>query len=473
MKRLCELIECEYETPIYGIKIDSREIKEGDLFVAVNGFNVSHSEFIEDAINKGAAAVITDIDYESHIPIVKVSDVNGILNQICIQFYGYQNNQKLIGITGTDGKTTTAVMIKELLCEKRNIAYIGTNGIEYGKQVIKTENTTPTNEKLYKYLTKLQEENYNDIVMEVSSESLLHQRVIDFQFQYAIFTTITEDHLNIHKTIQNYIESKLSLASLVKEDGAIIINQDDRNCRLLLNRNLNHIYTYGKDQKSDFQICNIQEEKGITTFDIQHQHQNFHIISPYVGEYNVYNLCAAFIVCYLEGIDSSYLIQKIKTLPPIKGRTESLDFGQNYKLILDYAHTLNGIKNIVESFQGKYKRTLLLTGAAGGREKEKREKIGKYILNHADFVIFTMDDPRYESVDCIIDQMIGNEKKNNYIRIINREEAIRYTLDMAEEDDLVLILGKGRDNYMAIEDKRIDYCDYDVISRYFHNSSQN
>lgn len=469
MKKLCELIECEYDTPIYDIKIDSREIKKGDLFVAVNGFNVSHSEFIEDAINHGASAVITDIDYKSSIPIIKVPDVNGILNQLCIKFYGYRNNQKMIGITGTDGKTTTAVMLKELLSEKRHIAYIGTNGIEYGNKTIKTENTTPTNEKLYKYLTTLQEENYNDIVMEVSSESLLHKRVVDFQFQYAIFTTITEDHLNIHKTIENYIESKLSLASLVKEDGAIIVNQDDDNCRLLLNRNFKHLYTYGKSQDSDFQICNIHQIQEVTTFDIRHQDQNFHITSPYIGEYNVYNLCAAFIVCYLEGIDSNYLIQKIEKLPLIKGRTESLDFGQNYKLILDYAHTLNGIKNIVESFHGKYKRTILLTGAAGGREREKREKIGKYILNHADFVVFTMDDPRYESVDSIIDQMIGNEKKNNYIRIIDREEAIRYTLDMAEENDLVLILGKGRDNYMAIEDKKIDYCDYDVISKYFRN----
>ncbi|MCI8347524.1 MAG: UDP-N-acetylmuramoyl-L-alanyl-D-glutamate--2,6-diaminopimelate ligase [Bacilli bacterium] len=471
MKRLCDLIECDYDTPICDIKIDSREIKKGDLFVAVNGFNVSHSEFIEDAINNGAAAVITDVDYKGDIPIIKVPDVNGILNQICINFYEYHNNQKIIGITGTDGKTTTAIMLKELLKETRNIAYMGTNGIEYGNKIIKTENTTPTNEKLYKYLTILQNENYDDVVMEVSSEALLHKRVVDFQFRYAIFTTITEDHLNIHKTIENYIESKLSLASLVKEDGAIIINRDDDNCRLLLNKNFNHLYTYGKDQDSDFQICNIEENMGITIFDIRYRDQTFHITSPYIGEYNVYNLCAAFIVCYLEGIESDYLIQKIKNLPSIKGRTESLDFGQNYKLILDYAHTLNGIKNIVESFKGKYKRTILLTGAAGGREKEKREKIGKYILNHADFVVFTMDDPRYESVDSIIDQMIGDEKKNNYIRIINREEAIRYALDIAEENDLVLILGKGRDNYMAIEDKRIDYCDYDVISRYFHDQS--
>lgn len=467
MKKLCELIECEYDTLIHDIKIDSREIKKGDLFVAVKGFNVSHSEFIEDAISKGAAAVITDINYESNIPIIQVPDVNKVLNQICIKFYDYRNNQNLIGITGTDGKTTTATILKELLCEKRNVAYIGTNGIEYGKKIIKTENTTPTNEKLYKYLSQLQKEDYNDIVMEVSSEALLHKRVEDFAFQYAIFTTITEDHLNIHKTIENYINSKLSLASLVKKEGSIIINIDDKNCRRLLSNQISHLYTYGKDKKSDFRICNIHESLKITTFDILYKNQTFHIKSPYIGEYNVYNLCAAFIVCYLEGMKLENIIFKIERLPVVKGRTESLDFGQNYKLILDYAHTLNAIKNIVESFQGKYKRTILVTGAAGGREKEKRVRIGKFILNHADFIIFTMDDPRYENVDHIIDQMIGEEKNKNYIRIIDREKAIRYALDMAKEGDLVLILGKGRDHYMAIEDKKIDYCDYDVINNYF------
>lgn len=467
MKKLCELIECEYDTWIHDIKIDSREIKKGDLFVAVNGFHVSHSEFIEDAISRGAAAVITDINYQSDIPIIQVSDVNGILNQICVKFYDYKNDQNLIGITGTDGKTTTATILKELLCEKRNVAYIGTNGIEYGEKIIKTENTTPTNEKLYQYLSKLQKEDYNDIVMEVSSEALLHNRVQDLQFQYAIFTTITEDHLNIHKTIENYINSKLSLASLVKKQGAIVVNIDDEHCRRLLNHQTSRLYTYGKDQKSDFRICNIHESLEGTIFDILYQDQTFHIKSPYIGEYNVYNLCAAFIICYLEGQNLGDVILKIERLPVVKGRTESLDFGQNYKLILDYAHTLNAIRNIVESFQGKYKRIILLTGAAGGREKEKRVKIGKYILNHTDFVIFTMDDPRYEDVDHIIDQMIGDEKNTNYIRIIDRKKAIGYALDIAKEGDLVLILGKGRDHYMAIEDKKIDYCDYDVIDKYF------
>ncbi len=467
MKKLKDLVSCDYDVLINDIKIDSREIKKGDLFVAVNGFNVKHSDYIDDAIKRGAAAVITDIDYKSNIPIIKVSDVNGILNDICRKFYDYNDSTTLIGVTGTDGKTTTAVMIKELLKDSLNIAYMGTNGIEYKDKNIKTDNTTPTNEKLYKYLSQLEHDKCTHLVMEVSSEALLHKRVSDFKYKYAIYTNITEDHLNIHKTLENYIESKLSLAKLVARDGAIIVNIDDKNCNLVLQNKDKKIYTYGQSKESDFQITNIKDYKNYTTFDIVTKDKTYNIKMPYVGVYNTYNMTAAFIVCYLEKCDLDKIVRSISKLPLVKGRTEVLDFNQNYTLILDYAHTLNAIKNIVENFKGKYKRIILLTGAAGGREKEKRVKIGKYILNNADYVIFTMDDPRYESVDDIIDQMIGDEKTNNYSRIINREDAINYALDMAKEGDLVLILGKGRDNYMAIEDRKDPYCDYDVIKKYF------
>ena len=467
MKRLNELLDCDYDTLIKDIKIDSREIEDGDLFVAVNGFNCKHSDFIPQAIENGASAVICDIDYEADIPIIKVPNVNEVLNEVCIKFYEYSNRQTLIGITGTDGKTSTATMLSGLLNNSYKTAYIGTNGIEYNNKIIKTQNTTPTNEKLYKYLAMLEHESYNTVVMEVSSEALLHKRVDDFKFKYSIFTNITEDHLNIHKTIENYINSKLKLAELTSEDGAIIINNDDENCKSLLERGYKNLYTYGKSEDSNFKIENIKEMANSTEFDISYNDSTYHIVSPYVGSYNVYNLTAAFIVCFLEKITVTDIIKEITELTVIKGRTESLDFGQKYKLILDYAHTLNGIKNIVESFKGKYKRIILLTGSAGGREHEKRSKIGSYILHNADLVVFTMDDPRYESVDEIIDQMIGNEKCRNYVRINDRKEAIKYALDTADTDDLVLILGKGRDNYMAIEDRREKYCDYDVIKDYF------
>ena len=447
------------------VKTDSREVVDGDIFVAIHGFNVDHSEFIDDAVNNGASMVITDKSCNINIPCLKVDNIDESLIDICKDIYNYNNELDLIGITGTDGKTTTATILSNLLNRFIPTAYIGTNGIEYNNKKNKTENTTPKKEELYKYFSKLKNDCCKNVVMEVSSEALLHNRVDSFKYKYVIFTNITEDHLNIHKSIDSYINSKLKLIDYLEEDGIIIINNDDKICK---NINSNHkIYTYGIDSKSDFQITDIKYKNKYTSFIIKHNNKKYHIKSPYPFLYNIYNLTAAFIVCYLEKLNIKKIIKYIKKLNPISGRCEFLDFGQKYKIILDYAHTENGIKNLVENVKKYKKRIIVVTGSAGGREKEKRSKIGSYLLNSVDLVIFTMDDPRYESVDDIIDQMIGDCNNKNYVRIQNRKAAIDYAFDIACDNDYVLIIGKGRDNYMAIEDKRVSYSDYDVITKYF------
>lgn len=448
------------------IKTDSREIVDGDIFVAVNGFNVDHSEYISDAINNGASMIITDKNYNTNVPCLKVNNLDECLTELCKNNYHYNNELKLIGITGTDGKTTTATMTNYLLNKFISTAYIGTNGIEYNEEIIKTENTTPKKEGLYKYFSYLKNKSCKNIVMEVSSEALLHKRVDSFKYKYAVFTNITEDHLNIHKTIKSYIKSKLKLIDYLDEDGIIITNNDDEVCKNIKSLK-NKVYTYGISEDSDFLIKDIKYNENNTSFKIKYLDKEFLIDSPYPFLYNVYNLTVAFIICYLEGYSVDLIINYMKDLKPIRGRSEYLHFGQDYKIILDYAHTENGIKNLIENVRKLNKRIVVVTGAAGGREKEKRKRIGKYLLNNVDFVIFTMDDPRYESVDDIIDQMIGDCNNKNFIRINDRKEAIYYALNNACSDDYILIIGKGRDNYMAIEDKRVSYSDYDVITKYF------
>ena len=466
MKKLKDIIECDYNIPIQDIKTDSREVKKGDLFVAVKGFNIDHSLYIDDAIKNGAVAIITDKDYKSNVPIIKVNDIDKVLVDICKKKYDFNSNLKLIGVTGTDGKTTTATIIKRLLDKKDKTAYIGTNGIEYLNKKESISNTTPTVEKLYKYFSDIDKNNISTICIEVSSEALFHKRVDSLRFKYVVYTNITEDHLNIHKTIENYIESKLKLSTLLDSNGIIIINNDDNKQKDLKNSN-KKIYTYGKNKDSDFLIKDIKYLDNITRFIIEHNNKQYKIKSTLLGEYNIYNLTAAFIVCYLEGMKPRNIISNIKRLSSIDGRGEILSFGQKYTIMLDYAHTENSIKNIVEEVKGKYKRIIVVTGSAGGREKEKRKHIGKYLLDNTDLVIFTMDDPRCENVDYIIDDMISISNKTNYKRIISRSNAIKYALDIAKEDDIVLILGKGRDNYMAIGDEKIPYNDYEEIEEYF------
>ena len=467
LKPLNKILKCSHQTMISGIKTDSREVVEGDLYIASKGFFVDHSNYIGEAIKNGAKAVVTDIDYQDNIPIVKRKDLEKALVNACINFFDYQNNINLIGITGTDGKTTTASILSELLNDKDNTAYMGTNGIRYKNQVTKMNNTTPPPEKMYAYLSNLEKNGCENCVLEVSSESLLHKRVSSFRFQYVIYTNITEDHLNIHKNINNYIKAKMSLTSLLEKDGIIISNGDDVIQERLQKIKKNKVITYGKSSQCDFKILNIIEKENKTYFDLKKGNEVYHIESPYLGEYNVYNLTACFIVCYLEKMNIPKIIKKIKRLGNILGRGEVLNFSEDYKIVLDYAHTYHSIESLIECFKKKAEKLIVVTGAAGGREKEKRPKIGKLLLENCDLVIFTMDDPRFESVDSIIDDMLKESNNKNYLRIVDREKAIKKAFSIAKNKDYVLIIGKGRDSYMAIEDRYEDYSDYEVIQSYF------
>lgn len=456
MKKLSELIEnVTLDIDILGITNDSRCVKEGYLFIATKGYNEDHFLYVDEAIKNKAAFIVADREIPS-FPHLVVNNINEFYIECCRKFYDITlSDFNFIGITGTDGKTTTTSIIKELL----NYAYIGTNGLIINDEEYKTSNTTPIAEELYKSLNIIKKKGFNNVVMEVSSESLLHNRLAGISFDTIGFTNITEDHLNVHKTLENYRNCKFSLVNYLKKDGLCFINGDCNNCRMLKYKN---IITYGMNEDNNCIISDIKETSKYLKFKITYQKKTYLIESPLKGTYNAYNITLAFLICLEKNIDSKELLAKIKNLKPIKGRREFLDLGQKYPLILDYAHTLNGIENIVKSCQN-YQKIIVVTGSAGQREKEKRPLIGKFLLDNTYMTIFTMDDPRYEDVNDIIDDMLRKTKKNNYLRIIDRKEAIKKALSLADKNTIVLILGKGRDNYMAIEDKKIAYSDYDTI----------
>lgn len=460
MKKIYDLIDCSYDIDIYGITDDSRNVKNGFVFVATNGFFVDHFDYIDEAISNGCVFIVCDRKINIDFPhIVVDKNISDVYLEMCHKFYDIDFNElRFIGITGTDGKTTTTTVVKQLI---KNCAYIGTNGLEIQDKSFKTSNTTPVISELYCDLKKIIDSKCPNLAMEVSSEALLHDRVKEFEFDIVGITNITGDHLNIHKTFDNYVSCKKKLLRQVKKDGYVVINGDDP---ILNNIECRNMYKFGFKKENDYVIEDVIYQKNKTTIFLKYKDKKFKIVSPFVAEYNVYNVVMAFIICRLFGLSDEYLINSIKDLSPIKGRTEMLDFGQDFDIVLDYAHTINGIKSVLNSFKN-YKRIITVTGCAGGREVEKRHIIGKYIMDNSDVSIFTMDDPRYESVNDIIDQMVLDN--DNYIRIIDREKAIRYALDIADKDSVVLILGKGRDQYMAIEDKKIYYSDYDVICDYF------
>lgn len=462
MKMIKEIIDCDYDIEISGITDNSKNVCEGYLFVATKGYNVDHYDYIEDAIEKGCSFVICDREIEFEIPHLIVENINEVFAKCCRKYYDIDLNwYKFIGITGTDGKTTTTSIIKSLI---GNAAYIGTNGLSVGEENISTNNTTPCIEELYKDLSIIKNKNCDRTVMEVSSEALLHGRVNDLKFDIIGFTNITGDHLNVHGTFENYVNCKLKLLDLVKENGFVVVNGDDVNLQKI---KCNKLLTFGFKSKNNYRICHVNYLSNHTEITVKHCRETINIKSPFLGEHNVYNVVMAFIICRLLGMNNDVLLKRISELEPVTGRCEFLDFGQKYKIVLDYAHTINGIKRILDTFSSF--NIITVTGSAGGREKDKRSIIGKLVMDKSNIAIFTMDDPRNENVDEIIDQMV--QERKDYIRICDRKEAINTALDMANDGDVVLILGKGRDNYMAIGSEKVKYCDYDVVKNYFNRKS--
>lgn len=459
MKKLSELFDTDLDLSISGITDDSRQVEPGFLFVATKGYNVDHFDYIEDAISRGCSYVVCDREISFDIPHTIVANPNLSYIELCQKYYDVSlSDFSFIGITGTDGKTTTTSIVKELI---GNCAYIGTNGVAVGDKKYTTGNTTPCINELYEHLNIICKENCKTVSMEVSSEALLHDRVHGFSFDVVGFTNITGDHLNVHKTFENYVASKMKLLDYVKEDGYVVYNGDDEILKKISHKNS---ISFGFGEDNDYVVTDVEYEKNHSVIHLQYQETNWTIHSPLVGKYNVYNVVMAFIVGRLFGVDDDLLVRRIEQLQPINGRCEFLDFGQNFDIVLDYAHTTNGIASILDTFQ-EYENVIVVTGAAGGREKEKRSAVGKIVLEKSDIAIFTMDDPRYEDPNDIIDQMVGDNK--DYTRIVDRAEAIKYAFSIASPGSVVLILGKGRDNYMAIEDKKLPYNDYDVIKDYF------
>ena len=468
MKNLNKLYRGYPNIIINDIKTNSKEVKQNDLFVCIKGVTKDRNDYIENAINNGACAIVTNKDLSLDIPVIKVNNPNKELYKICKKFYDFkQDDFKIIGVTGTNGKTTVASIIKDLIGD--SCGYIGTNGM-ISKNINKSiKNTTPAADKLYKYFKELKEDNCNIISMETSSEAFYRNRLKGLKFDIGIMTNVTEDHLNIHKTINNYLKCKKKLFKSIKNNGYSILNIDDKYYIDFKNVSKGNILTYGK-KKSNLQIIDYKEYIDKTDITLKYNNILYNITSPLVGEYNIYNLCAAILSLIALNYSIEDIIKKINNIKVPLGRCEFLDFGQNFKIILDYAHTTDAFLKIFK-FLNKTKkgRIITVTGSAGGREKEKRKEMGKIILKNSDYVIFTMDDPRYENVDDIIDDLVSCSNKNNYERIIDRKDAINKALRISNKDDIVLIAGKGRDNYMAIENKYIQYNDYEVIKSLIKN----
>ena len=440
MKTVKDIFNIDSDIEVKDIKINSKAVKENDVFVCVSGVNFDRHEFIDEAVNNGASVIVVSKDIKrDDVLVIKVDDCDEEMPKIARKLYDYHEGDfKLFGVTGTDGKTSTAMILSTLIGNDI-CGYIGTNGYSCSKFHKETNNTTPDADLMYKYFKELKDAGCKYIVMEVSSEASFRKRLRNLYFDALILTNVTRDHLNVHKTIENYIECKKEIFHHLKEDGIAILNKDDKLYEDF--KKINKInYSYGKD--ADLSFKNIEYFDHSTKFDIIYDDKRININSPLIGSFNVYNLSAAILLCEKLNIEYKDNIKNIS----IPGRVNFIDMGQDYKIVIDYAHTVNAIKNILSLADNfKVNRKIVVTGMAGSRDKGKRPIVGELLSEKADLSILCFDDPADEDPLDIIKEILTGFKNDHFIIEVDRKKAIKKAMEIAKKDDIIFILGKGNE----------------------------
>jgi len=438
------------------IKIDSRKVVRGDTFIAIREINGDGHKYVEDAIKNGAITVIVE-EGEYSVNTIIVNDTKKYLEEYLENnYYDKIKKLKLIGMTGTNGKTTTCYLIYQAL-NKLGIkcAYIGTLGF-YTDEEKQLSNTTPNLYEIYNMLLECATKDYEYVVMEVSSQGLSMGRVNTLLFDYVIFSNLTQDHLDYHKTMDNYAIEKQKLFNMTR-DAIAIINNDDKykDYFLLDNKNI----TYGKTN-SDYNINNIDTTLDGTNFKLNDDEYFTNLI----GEYNIYNLSIVIILLKCLNIKGIYNI--IKELTPPKGRMDIVKYNGN-NIIIDYAHTPDAVEKIIKEVSKiKHNRVITIVGCGGNRDKTKRPVMGLIATQTSDYVIFTSDNPRYEKPKKILKDITCKLDNKNYKIIINRKKAIKRGIQILKKNDILLLLGKGHEEYQIIGSKKYPFSDKNIVLKY-------
>lgn len=460
------------------ITIDSREVRPGSLFVAIKGEKTDGHNFIQECINKGASAIILDNDKAvpdqifSHAGCVKilVEDSRRALPSAAAALYRNPSAElKLVGITGTKGKTTTAFYVKNIF-ETAGIksGLIGTIANFIGSREVKTMLTTPQSHTINALLREMVNEGCGSCAMEVSSHALALNRTDYLDFASAIFTNITSDHMDYHKTFEHYFESKKILFTKLCPGARAVFNIDDVNSVRLVAETKADKYSYGTSEEADFRITNIEYTLDGTTWEIYYNSRNFYLSTSLVGKFNAYNATAAFANAVVLGIAPETAAEGIKSAPQVPGRFEVIS-QRNRKVIIDYSHTADSLDQALKAVHHIVEGTrpvITVFGCGGDRDKTKRPVMGNIAASNSTYAYVTSDNPRTENPDSIIDDVVKGIKTDNYKRITLREEAIRSAILDSDENAIILIAGKGHENYQEINGVRSHFSDREMAEKY-------
>jgi len=458
---------------ISGIAFNSAEVKPGCVFVCIKGLKADGHDFAQDALDKGAVAVVAErkiSDIASNMIVVE--DTRYALAKISASFYDYPYKKfKLIGITGTNGKTTTTYLIKSVLeYNGFKVGLIGTNQNMIGDEIIPSKHTTPDSLELMELFDKMAEEKVDFVVMEVSSHSLDQYRVAACKFHTGAITNVTQDHLDYHKTMENYVAAKAKLFNMCSIG---LVNNDDASEKVIKENAACKVLTYGVENNSDVKAENVvMDSKGVS-FDLCYETSKTKMNLGIPGKFSVYNALTA-IGCLLSvGITLEKIAEGLKAAKGVKGRIEVVPLNKEYTVIIDYAHTPDGLLNIIQTIRGFAKgRVVTLFGCGGDRDKTKRPLMGEIAGKLSDFCIVTSDNPRTENPSDIIKDILEGISKTDceYTVVENRFEAIEYALDNAKKDDIILLAGKGHETYQILSGRTIVFDEREIVLKLLQDS---
>ena len=450
------------------IKIDSRKIKTGDTFVAIKGNTIDGHEHIENAIQNGATKIVIEknININCNIEKIIVNNTNEWLtNYIANNYSQIVNEMNIIGITGTNGKTTTAYLTYQMLNKLNSkTAYIGTIGFYIpNEEIIELPNTTPNILDLYELLLYAKEKKCENVVMEVSSHALDMKRVYGINFTISAFTNLTQDHLDYHKNMENYLESKKLILNQTK--NVFIANNDDTYSKEFIFHNKKTLGINGKEYK----ILSYSDKDDKTLINFTNDNINYQVETNLKSNFNVYNYMTALAIIHNLNHKIEDIINITKHIYPPKGRCEQIKV-KNGIAVIDYAHTPDAVEKIIKAFSDNKKgKIITLIGCGGDRDPKKRPIMGNIASTYSDYVIFTSDNPRTEDPNAIMNDILAGVNKDNYEILLDRKLAIHKSLDLIEENDIVLILGKGHEDYQIIGREKIHLDDSEEVKKYINN----
>lgn len=451
---------------ITGVQTDSRKVQPGDLFICLPGHTVDGHRFAPQAIASGAVALVVTQLLDVHVPQVVVKDTRLAMAIIADFFYGQPSRQmKLIGVTGTNGKTTTTYLIERIFADAAYRAgVIGTVERRFAGQTFPMSGTTPEALDLQQYLAQMIEADTNVCAMEVSSHALEQGRVKGCRFRTAIFTNLTQDHLDYHETMEKYAAAKALFFSRLGNEYALqeadrsyaVLNCDDAAYTLFAATTAAEVVTYGIDNVADVRASNIQIMAEGTSFHVQTWQGNIDITLQMAGKFNVYNALAAICAGLLENIPLPQIKRSLEAVPGVPGRVEAVRAGQNFAVIVDYAHTPDGLDNVLKAMKElATARIITVFGCGGDRDRTKRPMMGQIAAQYSDYVFVTSDNPRTEDPKTILTDieaglMAHNVDRSCYELEVDRHIAIKKAVEMASANDVVLIAGKGHETYQII-----------------------